>query len=385
MTTDLTDHFPLKVASGNQFLNRTEEKALLNRNIGLVRHTVLLAPRRYGKSSLVYKVAEENKAPFAVVDLFLAHDDQAVTKRILQGVSNLVSQITPMTTKALQSVQKYFTNFKISFSAHGFQITLAHESGVVNSADQIVDALDNLSALAMAKKQKIILFIDEFQDIIQVPNAKSIEGAIRHVAQSTQFLVFIFSGSTRNLLLELFDDSKKPLYKLCDKMIIDRISSDHYIPYLQKTAKKRWGNSIAEEIILRILTITELHPFYINMLCNELWKNEKSPTISCVSTAWQTCYEQEERWTVSEIEKLTNNQQELLKSLALQPTSEPTGQQFVALSGLSTASVRTGLNALVEKDMAYQIKKGDPLLPFLKSGEYRVLDPLIAYALRKYA
>jgi len=385
MTTDTTDHFPLKIAIGDQFRNRTAEKSLLNRNIELVRHTVLLAPRRYGKSSLVYKVAAENKAPFAVVDLFLAHDDQAVTKRILQGVSNLVSQITPMTTKALNSVQKYFTNFKIRVEAHGFQITLAHESGVANPADQIVDALENLSELAASQKQKIILFIDEFQDVIQVPSAKSIEGAIRHVAQSTQFLVFIFSGSTRNLLLELFDDSKKPLYKLCDKIMIDRISADHYLPYLQKAAKKRWGNIISDDIILRILTITELHPFYINMLCNELWKNNQAPTINFVSTAWQKCYEQEERWTVSEIEKLTNNQQELLKSLALQPTSEPTSQQFIALTGLSTASVRLALNALIEKDMAHQIKKEDPLLPFLKSGEYRVLDPLIAYALRRYA
>jgi len=383
--TDTLDHFPLNIATGDQFRNRSDEKALLNRNIGLVRHTVLLAPRRYGKSSLVYKVAEESKAPFAVVDLFLAHDDQTITKRILVGVSTLVSKITPASSKALNSIQKYFTNFKVSFSAHDFQIALTHESGVTHSVDHIFDALKNLSQLATVKKQKIILFIDEFQDIAQAESAKSIQGAIRHVAQSATHLVFIFSGSTRHLLLELFNDSKKPLYKLCDKIIIERISADHYMSYLQKTAKKRWGNTIAEEVILRILTITELHPFYINMLCNELWKNEKMPTLNAVSIAWQTCYEQEERWTVAEIEKLTTNQQTLLKSLALQSTSEPMGQEFVTASGLSIASVRTGIKALVEKDMAYQIKKEDALLPSLKSGDYRVLDPLIAYALRKYS
>lgn len=379
------DYFPLKIAQGEQFRNRVDEKALLNRNIVLVRHTVLLAPRRYGKSSLIYKVAEENKAPFAMIDLFLAHDDQTITKRILASIGDVVSQITPITTKALQNIQKYFTNFKVNFSTHGFQIALTHEAGVTHSIDHIFDALKNLSELAESKKQKIILFFDEFQDIAHAENAKSIEGAIRHVAQLSSFLVFIFSGSTRNLLLALFDDSSKPLYKLCDKITIERIAAEHYLPYLQKAAKTRWHDSITEDVILRILTMTELHPFYVNMLCNELWKNNKIPTLNSVSTAWQTCYEQEERWAISEIEKLTTNQQELLKALALQPTHEPTGQHFAAFSGLSTASIRMGLKSLIDKDMVYEIKKEESLLPFLKLGEYRVLDPLIAYALRRYS
>ena len=319
-----------------------------------------------------------------VIDLFLAHDDQAITKRILLGIGDIVSQITPVTTKALKSIQEYFNNFKVSFSNQGFEISLTHESGVTNPVDQIFDALKNLSQLAKEKKQKVILFIDEFQDIAQASSAKSIEGAIRHVAQSTDSIVFIFSGSTRNLLLELFDDSKKPLYKLCDKINIERIAADHYFSYLRKTAKKRWGENISDDIIIRILSITELHPFYINMLCNELWKRVKIPPLNDVSTAWQICFEQEERWALSEIEKLTSNQQDLLKSLAARPTSEPMGQVFLAQTGLSIASVRTGLKSLAEKDMVYQIKKEDALLPFLKLNEYRVLDPLIAYALRKY-
>src|SRR3989338_5032371 len=128
MKTSAIDHFPLRIATGEQFRNRLDEKALLNRNIDLTRHTVLLAPRRYGKSSLVYKVAEESKAPFAVIDLFLAHDEQAMTKRRVLGISQIVSRITPITTKALHSIQKHFNNFKVNFSTHEFQISVAHES-----------------------------------------------------------------------------------------------------------------------------------------------------------------------------------------------------------------------------------------------------------------
>lgn len=100
---------------------------------------------------------------------------------------------------------------------------------------------------------------------------------------------------------------------------------------------------------------------------------------------WQLCYEQEERWAIAEIEKLTNNQQTLLKGLALQPTHEPTGRDFSMLTGMSLSSIRMGVKSLLEKDLIYQTKKEDVLLSFLKAGEYRVLDPLIAYGLRKYS
>ena len=386
MTKHDTDPFPLKIAKGEQFCNRIEERKLLSRNIALARPTVLISPgRRYGKSSLVYKVAEEVKMPFEAIDLFLAHDDKAVTKRILSGIAQLVSQIMPVSKKTLALVQNCFSSFKIAMSTAGFGIEVTHESGATHSVDQIFDALKALAKLAEERKQRVILFIDEFQDIVSAESSKAIQGAIRHVAQSTPWIIFIFSGSSKSLLLELFNDKNKPLYKLCDKMIIERIASTDYISYIQKAAKKRWKNELQTEVIVRTLTLTQLHPFYINMLCNELWKNETPPNIESVSKAWLACYEQEERWIVAELEKLTNNQQELLKLFALHPISEPTSQHFVAMSGLPLSSVRQGFRSLIDKDMLHQIKQEDIHLPSLKVGEYQVLDPLIGFALRKYS
>lgn len=138
-------------------------------------------------------------------------------------------------------------------------------------------------------------------------------------------------------------------------------------------------------IINRILTLTELHPFYVNLLCNELWKKTEIPCMEDVAFGWRACFETEERRLIVELERLTNNQQDILKAIALNPVIEPTSQAFLALLNVAFSSVRMGVKSLVEKDMLHVIKKEDSNVPGIQKGQYRVLDPLLAFALRKYS
>ena len=109
------DIFPAKLAMGNQFCNRVSERKMLAANIAKSRHTVLVSPRRYGKSSLVHYVMSEMQLPFVSVDLFLAHDDKAVIKRLLVGISAAVSQIIPLEEKTIEKVKSFFGKFKKLF------------------------------------------------------------------------------------------------------------------------------------------------------------------------------------------------------------------------------------------------------------------------------
>lgn len=378
------DYFPSKLAKSPSFCNRLAERELLTRNIHLGRHTVLISPRRYGKSSLAHEVIVNLTLPFASIDLFLAHDGKAITKRILDGISHAINQMIPVTQKALIGIQGYFGHFKIILEASGFSLQATHESSVIDPAEQIFDSLKSLSRLAVDKKKKVILFIDEFQDIASAENSKSIQGAIRHIGQETENIIFVFSGSNRHLLLELFDDNSKPLYMLCDKILLDRMSSADYEPYIQEAAQAKWKVPISEMMLEKILVLTELHPFYVNLLCNEIWKNNKMPKAEIVHQAWAACYETEERRLISELEKLTKNQQDILKALAFMPTQESNSRKFLNEARLSLSSVRAGIKSLLEKDMIYQVKREDVKLPDMKKDQLRVLDPLLAYALKKY-
>jgi AAA+ ATPase superfamily predicted ATPase len=394
------DYFPSKLAKAPRFCNRVQERALLKNNINLGRHTVLVSPRRYGKSSLVHQVVLDMEIPCGAIDLFLAHDGKAITKRILDGVGSALSQIMPLSQKALATIQNFFNHFKVVMEASGFGLQFSYDAASFDPVEQIFDSLKSLAKLAESRQEKVLLFLDEFQDIATAENSKSIEGAIRNVAQDTSNLVFVFSGSNRHLLLEPFNDKNKPLYMLCDKLLLDRMSSQDYKPYIQQAARGKWKEPVADNVLNKILALTELHPFYVNLLCNEIWKEKifpveanvvresppnRTPTLEDVTNAWIACYETEERRLISELEKLTANQQDILKAIAQIPTDEPNGQKFLLTTGLSLSSVRAGVKALLEKDMIYRVKKSDINIPSLKKGQYRVLDPLLAYALRKYS
>src|SRR3989339_1712441 len=381
----MKDFFPSKLAQGIQFCNRVKEKTALHHNIDQSRHAVLVAPRRYGKSSLVFKVASESAAPLTSIDLFLAHDDHTVIKRILTGIGLAISQIMPLQQKLLTKVQNIFNHFRISLNADGFSISASSEISGFDPVDQVLNALQGLATLAKQQKKKIIFFIDEFQDIQEANSSKSIQGAIRHVAQETSHIVFIFSGSNRRLLMELFDQKTKPLYMLCDMLHLDRIASKDYLLHIQMLAKKQWGKELSRMVFDKIMSLTELHPYYVNLLCHELWKLKHLPTVEDVLSSWQECYRAHEERLIAELEKLTAKQQDVLKALAIHPSLEPTGQNFVSVSGAPVSTVNQTIKSLLNKDMVYKVKQADEALPQLKQNQLRVLDPLLSFALKKYS
>jgi AAA+ ATPase superfamily predicted ATPase len=380
----IKDYFPLKLAKETRFCNRIQEQATLKRNIELSRHTVMVSPRRYGKSSLVHKVLLDLKLPNASIDLFLAHDDKAVTRRILDGISTLLSQLMPASQKTLVTLQKYFANIRLGLSAAGFSLQATHETELMGAVEQIYETLKALAKIAHKEKKKVIIFIDEFQDIQNAESSKSIQGAIRSIAQDTDDIVFIFSGSSRHLLLDLFDNKAKPLYMLCDKINLDRMTSKDYEPYIQEAFNKKLGKPLSLLAFKKIMTLTELHPFYINLLGNELFKQNKLPDEKNVTLAWFACFENEQRRLVAEVEPLTLNQQKVLKAIALEPVSEPYSNKFSNASGVSVASLQSCFNILLEKDMIYQVNFEDETIETLQVGQYRVLDPLLALSLRQH-
>lgn len=381
----MLDYFPAKLATGVQFCNRVKEKKILARHVAQIRHILLVAPRRYGKSSLVLNMTQAQKLPVAMVDLFLAHSDAAVTKRMLDGVSAAISQIMPRNQKVLAKLQGILNKFRILLGAKGFHIEMSMEKAQLDAVDQIFSALQGLAILAKEEAKPLIFFIDEFQDIIYADSARAIQGAIRHVAQETAHITFIFSGSQRRLLLDIFNDKSKPLYMLCDKMSLERISSQDYEPHLQALAQKNWGKKIESQALERIMALSELHPYYVNLLCHELWLQDHPPTWDEVLDGWLVCYDTHEARLVAELEKLTTKQQDVLKAIALHATDEPTSSQFVQVARMPASSISQAVKALSEKDMIFKIKSVDPLVPQWRMNHLRVLDPLLAHMLRKYS
>jgi len=240
-----------------------------------------------------------------------------------------------------------------------------------DAARNIKSALLLLEHILKNKKKKAVFFIDECQEIGVVASSKGIEGAIRHVAQETHYLRFIFSGSNRHMLSQMFDNRSRPLYKLCDRITIDRIHQDDYYKFIQNIAKNKWGATFEESVIRKIFELTELHPYYMNALCGRILDSyeEKIPMRPIqVEKVWLAYCEEEKSQTAKELFTLSDLQKKIIINIALGNDQLLTGKESLNLLNATSAAVVKAINSLQQKDYIFQTNS---------NGGYNLIDPLI--------
>lgn len=229
--------FPLGKAYGDAFCNRVVETEKLVGHIASGKHTFLVAPRRYGKSSLCERAFLRAKLPWDKVDFHLAISDSDVERFIVNAVIRLIGKSIGRVDQLAATIKQFVKHLQPKFSLSSEHMSLELEStGRSSPAENVAEAILLLDKLLQEKDQRATLLFDEFQEVGAIGQGKGIEGAIRSAAQETQRLAIVFSGSNPHLLSRMFTDERRPLYKLCRKLVLTRISAEHYRLHLNKAA-----------------------------------------------------------------------------------------------------------------------------------------------------
>lgn len=353
-------YFPLGKAYGEAFCNRVEETQKLIGNIKNGKHTIISAPRRYGKSSLCERAFELITIPNAKLDFHLAVSEKDVERIIINGVIELVGKAIGAVDKLSALLKKYTKNLKPKFSIGTKYFNLELEITDKSSpAENISEALLLLEKLLQEKNKKAILLFDEFQEIGRLKEGRGIEGAIRHVGQDTRELSFIFSGSNPHLLKNMFEDERRPLYKLCRKLMLGSISELHYEGHLNKAAKEMWNTLLDVKVFKYTMDVTERHPYYVNYLCDILWEEcELSPKVENVIKAWNAVVEEERSDLLKDFFRLTENQRRLLIYIAKGKGKEIYSNDAAKKMDIPVSSISRGLNSLIEGDYITKTEEG---------------------------
>ncbi len=362
----MIDYFPLTTAYGEAFCNRKEEVAHLTKNIEMVRPTLIMSPRRYGKTSLALRTFKLSKHIYSYIDFYKELSAEDIENAIMNGVGQLLGKIESKPKQLMRLASEFFSDMHVNLSIKKVEVSVEINGRKKKTADNIQDALESLHALAKKKKLLVVFFIDEFQKLAEITEDHSIEAAIRSVAQTSKNIAFVFSGSNRHLIRDMFYDSNRPFYKMCDIMKLDRIGKEHYFPYIQHAVVAKWQKKLSEEVIDSILDLTKHHPYYVNLLCSKLWLGAL-PNEDDVINNWELCAAESRSQVEREIDLLSFNQKRLLISLSrFGATAHPTHKNFLSKVGMSSTSLSQALSVLLEKDYVY---KND-------QGLYCVLDPL---------
>jgi uncharacterized protein len=233
------------------------------------------------------------------------------------------------------------------------------------------EVLKTLPSLAKQAKKKLVIVLDEFQQIADY-KSDTAEKRLRSAIQHHQGIAYVFLGSRKHLIQKMFLDKQRPLYRSAAHYQLKPIAEEHWIPFIRDKFSQS-AKRIEDEQIRKLCTFTEGHPFYTQHLCHALWElTEVNATVqpNMLRQAIDLLLEQENYTFTTLWDSLTANQKILLNSIATAPTEfKPFGTDFIKHSDIGSASnVQRAADALLIKDLIDRNESGSFVIPdrFLK-------------------
>ena len=356
--------FPSGLALGEAFYDRDQERRQLLQNIRSTYHTVLIAPRRFGKTSLIRKVIEDGGLYYIWLDFMTLTTQSLAQSKLLDHIADIIMQLGKTEDKIRSLLRRFFTHLQPELTLGHSSIAELKLKPVVNGEKGIIEALESLDQMAQDCNQRLVIIFDEFQEITRIDEQSALQASIRHAAEKASYVTYLFSGSKHRPLRHLFNGKQNPLYELCEQMTLGRIDADFYRCYLQEQSQKHWGYPLNDAIIDKILEYTECYPKYVNALCSRLWLSELEPTIELVNAYWQDFIFTRKDGIRDELDMLSMNERHLLYHLAFNPTNKPFSKDYLKSIDLSHASFQRALTTLQDKDLVVKI-----------DDQFRVIDP----------
>ncbi|MBO4464215.1 MAG: ATP-binding protein [Prevotella sp.] len=341
-----------KAVEGSYFTNRTKDTEHLEANLTHGINTILISPRRWGKTSLVKKVMANIVRPdikIIYIDVFSCKSEydfyKVFASTIIQQTS---SKIEEWITTAKEFLSRVIT--KVAFSPDSIQeYSLSFEFPVKDDAEDILQLPERI---AQKKGIHIVLCLDEFQQVAEFQDSMTFQKKLRSVWQHQQKVSYCLFGSKRHLMTELFSDSSNPFYKFGDMMFLKKIPTEEWIPFIchkfQETCKV-----ITEKQAERICKVTEDLSSYVQHLSWIVWYKAKSVvTYEMVEESIEELLEQNKVFFQREVEGLTELQLNLLKAIANGVDTGFTKKEVIKKYHLeSSANVQGIKKSLLKKDL----------------------------------
>lgn len=350
--------------SGANFTDRETETKRLLMNFQHGINTVLISPRRWGKTSLVQKVcrlAQSDQLKVVYLDIFSCRSDRdfydlfasAILKQTssrldewLENVKLFLSRITPKIAVGTDPM----TDFSISLEMNPKS----------NDVDEILQLPEKI---ARKKGCNIVVCIDEFQQIAEFKDSKMFQKRLRSIWQLQKSVSYCLFGSKKHLMNELFEKKSLPFYKFGDAIYLPKIGTQDWVDYICRRFEAT-GKQIPEELAEKICLQVDNHSSYVQQLAWLVWiHTDKIATIQDFEMAYQDIIDQNTPLFEKQTETLTTYQLNFLRAVIDGVHSEFTTQEVLQKYRLgSSANVSIVKRALIKKELI-EIDKRRVIIP----------------------
>ena len=343
-----------KLATEENFTDRIEETDALVQNFRALTNTILISPRRWGKSSLVNKVAEiameqDHRLKVCHVDLFNVRNEQDFYKYLAQAVLRATSS---RLDEVMDDIRRFFTRLipTITIGTDPLnEISLNFNwEEVKENPDEVLELAERI---AVEKNIKIVVCIDEFQNIAEFADSDSFQKKLRAFWQRHQHVAYCLYGSKRHMMLDVFTNSSKPFYKFGNLMFLNKIETKFYLDFF-KSRYQSTGKDITDEAALLIAHLVDNHPYYAQQLAQLAWfRTDKVCDEKIVLAAHESLVEQLSLLFITLTEKLTTQQLNLLHALINNEEALTSTSVMNKYHISSTTSVTRSKAALIKNDI----------------------------------
>lgn len=351
------------------FCDRKKESKRLLQSLTNGANVVLMAPRRVGKTQLMYYSFDKHAISDNYITFFL---DILKTSTLQEFTYELGKTVFNTLASRGQKMQKLAIATMRSLTGNiGFDpVTALPTFGIaIGDIQNPTYSLEEIFRTLESAEKKCLVAIDEFQQITNYPE-KNIEAELRSHIQKLTNTQFIFSGSERHLLEEMFRDSARPFYNSADIQSLDVIEEDKYAEFVHHHFLAN-GKRISDDAISHVYHTFDGNTYYNQKTMREAFAETASDTLCTKEMTEQVIIQmvREANRHYSEImARLTLPQKELLYAIAKEHRAQQiTSGVFIRRHSLKSASsVQSSIKKLQEIGLVS-----------FDSGNYYIADQLM--------
>jgi AAA+ ATPase superfamily predicted ATPase len=334
------------------FCDRENELKILQKNVESDINMTLISIRRMGKTGLIYRFFDEihsENSDFITlyVDIFSARSLDDFVKLLAEAILTFYPEKTNFGQRFLKILKGFRPLISYDAISGAPQIQIAYQTPYEKEI-----TLRSLLNFLEQQEKKVILAIDEFQQITEFPE-KNIEALLRTYIQSLKNINFIFCGSRKTMMLDIFSNAKRPFFGMTQYMSLDKIDEQKYTEFIINLFAKH-KKEIDSQDVNFILNWTNTHTYYTQALCNAVFSfSDKKIDLQTIKDTCAYILQSNESIYLQYRQLLTPAQWNFLIAVAKEErVTQITAQDFVSKYGIGTPanSIRIS-KALIDKDL----------------------------------
>lgn len=364
-----------KYLSNKYFCDRLEETEFLRKQIFNGRDVALISPRRIGKSGLIQHFFSQPdiKERYHVffVDIYAT---TSLAEFVYTLGKEIYEQLKPQSTVWKEKFFQMISSFRIGFKLDSLSGNPTFDLGLGDiQAPQTT--LDEIFAYINEADKPCIIAIDEFQQIGEYAE-KNVEALLRTKIQKCHRAQFIFSGSKRHMMSNMFNSPSKPFYQSAISMGLDPIPVEVYTDFAARMFEEN-GKHVENSVIETVWKQYDGYTWFVQMMMNELFALTPSG-VTCqasqIPTAWHNVIMTQENSYKDLLSNLPPKQKIVLQAIAKEGLAHNiTSSKFIKKYNLNSASsVQSAVKLLLKNDLVTQ-----------NDNAYRVYDYFLSEWLAK--